>query len=61
MEKVKVKGKAIPVTGCGGPYGCETLRLQHFLENRLTDGGEAVSLRRQLLFTPRKIAGTHFC
>jgi hypothetical protein len=23
----KVKGKAIPVTGRGGPYGCETSRL----------------------------------
>jgi hypothetical protein len=21
------KGKVIPVTGCGGPYGCERLRL----------------------------------
>jgi hypothetical protein len=40
----KGKGKAIPVTGCGGPYGCETLRLPHFLDNQLTDGGEVVSL-----------------
>jgi hypothetical protein len=37
---VKVKGKVIPVTGLGGPYGCETSRLPHFLDNRLTDGGE---------------------
>jgi hypothetical protein len=29
--KVKKKGKAIPVTGRGGPQGCETLRLPHFL------------------------------
>jgi hypothetical protein len=28
--KVK-KGKAIPVTSRGGPWGCETLRLPHFL------------------------------
>jgi hypothetical protein len=27
-----VKGKrVIPVTCCGGPQGCETLRLPHFL------------------------------
>jgi hypothetical protein len=32
------KRKAIPVTGRGGPQGCETSRLPHFLYNRLTDG-----------------------
>jgi hypothetical protein len=26
----KVKHKAIPVTGRGGPYGCETSRFPHF-------------------------------
>jgi hypothetical protein len=46
------KGKAIPVTGRGGPQGCETSRLPHFLDNRLTDGGEIVSLTRRPLFTP---------
>jgi hypothetical protein len=51
-DKVK-KGKAIPVRGRGGPYGWETSRLPHFLDNRFTDGGEAVSL------TLRKIPGTH--
>jgi hypothetical protein len=37
----------------------EMSRLPHFLDNRLTDGGEVVSLTRQLPFTPRKIPGTH--
>jgi hypothetical protein len=32
----------------------------HFLDNRLTDGGEVVSLMRRPPFTPRKIPGTHF-
>jgi hypothetical protein len=42
--------KAYPVTDCGGP--CETLRLPHFLDNRLTDGGEVVSLTRRRLLPP---------
>jgi hypothetical protein len=41
------KGKSIPVTGRDGPYVCETSRLPHFLDNRLTDGGEVVSLTRR--------------
>jgi hypothetical protein len=56
------KGKAIPVTVREGPYGCETSRIPHFLNNRLTDGSEAVSLtRRPAALYPRKIPGTHFC
>jgi hypothetical protein len=39
------KGNAIPVTGRRGPYGCELSRLP-LLDNRLTDGGEVVSLTR---------------
>jgi hypothetical protein len=47
MIKLKKKGKAIPVTGREGPLGCETSRLPHFLDNRLTDGGEVVSPMRR--------------
>jgi hypothetical protein len=36
-----VKGEVIPVAGRGGPYGCETLRLPYYLDNRLTDDGDA--------------------
>jgi hypothetical protein len=46
--------EAIPVTGRGGPWGCETSRLPHFLDNRLTGGGEDVNLTRRPL-PPRKI------
>jgi hypothetical protein len=56
----EAKGEAVPVTGRGGPKGCETSRLPHFLD-RLTDSGEVVSLTRRPPFTPRKIPGTHFC
>jgi hypothetical protein len=56
-----LKANAIPVIGRGGPWDCETSRLQHFLDNRLTDGGEVLSLTRWPPFTPRKISGTDFC
>jgi hypothetical protein len=46
--------KAIPVTGRGGPWGCETSRFPHFLDNQLTDGGEVVSLMRSPTFTPQE-------
>jgi hypothetical protein len=34
--------KDIPLTGREGTYGCETSRLPHYVENRLTDGGEVI-------------------
>jgi hypothetical protein len=40
--------------GRGGLRGCETSRLPHFLDNRLTDGGEVFSLTRRPSSTPRK-------
>jgi hypothetical protein len=40
--------------------GCETSRLPHFLDNRLTDGSEFVTLTPRQSFTPRKLPGTHF-
>jgi hypothetical protein len=62
LEKAKDKqGIAIPLTGRGGPWDCETLKLRHFLDIRLADGGEIVSLTRRPPFTPRNIPGTHFC
>jgi hypothetical protein len=55
------KGKTITVTGRGGPYGCETSRLPHFLDNWLIDGDEVVSFTHWPSFIPRKIPRTHFC
>jgi hypothetical protein len=54
------KGKAIPVAGCGGKFCCEMSRVPHMVDNRLTDGGEFVSLALQLTCNSRKIPGTHF-
>jgi hypothetical protein len=48
------KGNAIPVTGREGPWGCEMLMLPHFLDNRLTDSSEVVSLKRRPHFTPQE-------
>jgi hypothetical protein len=42
--EVNVRGKTIPETARGGPYGCETSRFQNCLNNRLTAGRELVSL-----------------
>jgi hypothetical protein len=58
---IHVKGKAVPVTGRGGPQGCEMLRFPHSLDldNRLTDGGEA-SLTHRLPLTPRTFPGNSF-
>jgi hypothetical protein len=44
-EKVKGKGKAVPVICREGPLGCERSRLTHLLDSRLADGGEVVSLK----------------
>jgi hypothetical protein len=50
---IKLKSKAIHVTGCGGPQDCET--------SRFTDGGDVISLKSRGPFAPRMIRGTHFC
>jgi hypothetical protein len=40
------------VTCREGQWGRETSRLPHFVENRLTDGDEVVSLTNRPHFTP---------
>jgi hypothetical protein len=51
-KKKKKKKKTIPpLTGRGGLWGCEMLRIPHSLVNRLTDGGKisAILTGRALL------------
>jgi hypothetical protein len=59
------KVKAIPVTGRGGLEDCEMLRIPHYLDILLTDGGKVVSLMHRPRPTPQKYyfsaSGTHFC
>jgi hypothetical protein len=43
------------------PLGLLEVEAPTFSDIRLTDGGKVVSPMRWLLFTPRKISGTHFC
>jgi hypothetical protein len=50
----RIKGVDIPVTGHEGPLGCETSRIPHFLDNRLTDGDEVVRPKRLPPFTPQE-------
>jgi hypothetical protein len=49
-----------PAAGRADPYGCETVRLPHFLGNRLTDGSEVVGFMSRTPITYKMIAGTHF-
>jgi hypothetical protein len=37
------ESEAIPVTFRGGLYGCEMLRIQHCLDNRLTVNSEILA------------------
>jgi hypothetical protein len=50
---------ALLVTGLGSPYVYETSRLAQFLDNRLTDGGDAAIHTRRPLFIPTKIPGAN--
>jgi hypothetical protein len=50
---IKQKSKAVPETSCGGSQGCETLRLPHFLDSRLTDG-VIFSLKSLPRYTPQE-------
>jgi hypothetical protein len=54
------KVKVVPVTCREIPQDCDKLRLLHYVDNRLTDGGEIVSLTRRPTFIPRNLLGTHF-
>jgi hypothetical protein len=50
----ELKGKGIPITGHEDPWGCETSRLPHFLDNWLIDGSEVVILTHWPPITPHE-------
>jgi hypothetical protein len=45
------QGKAVRVTGCGGPQCREMSRLPHFLGNRLADGDDESKDNRKCSIT----------
>jgi hypothetical protein len=57
VQHIVKKSKAILVTGRGGLWGGQMLRIPYCLDldNRLTDGGKVVSLRIRRTLLPRKI------
>jgi hypothetical protein len=65
LTRLEIKSKAIPVTGCGGLWNCEMLRISYYIENRLTDGSKVVSLTHRPPSPPQKhyfsASRTHFC
>jgi hypothetical protein len=44
---------------CHKDFLCEASRLPHFLDSRLTDSDDVVSLMRRSPFVPRMIPGVH--
>jgi hypothetical protein len=55
------KVKTISITGRGGPWGYETSRLTHLLDNPLIDGGGLVSLtRRPAAVYPQEVSWHSF-
>jgi hypothetical protein len=56
--------RSLLVTANGGLTSCEMLRILHCVDNRLTDGGEAVSLKPQKRSTTQNhhsfFSSTHF-
>jgi hypothetical protein len=50
-RKIKQGSKPTPIAGRRIPCGYETLRIPHFLNNRLTDDRKVVSFRRRPRYT----------
>jgi hypothetical protein len=54
-----IECEAIPVTGRGGLQRCEMLRIPHFVDNRLIDDGEVVSLMHRPSTTLHELFFSH--
>jgi hypothetical protein len=54
-EQLKIKGKAIPVTGREGPIGLWDVEASSFSRQLAPEGDEVLSP-----LTPRKIPGNYF-
>jgi len=59
-EKVKGKGKKVPLQACSGPEGYRKLRFPDFMTTA-QEGGKVVGLTHRPHLTPGNSPGTHFC
>jgi hypothetical protein len=55
------ESKAIPFTGCWGPWGCETSRIPYFLHMGHTWRWGCQPYTLVVLYFPDVSSGTHFC
>jgi hypothetical protein len=56
LHKLHIEVRLVRVTGRESLQVCETFEVPHFLDNRLTDGGEVVSLTHQPSYKPLEVA-----
>jgi hypothetical protein len=54
------ESEAIPVTGRGGLYGFEILRITHFIDNQHTKV-KLSALHASLALPTERFSSTHFC
>jgi hypothetical protein len=60
VERVKGKGKAVPLQAWSGPEGSRKLRFPDYMTTA-QDSGKVVNLTHRPPLPPGNAPGTHFC
>jgi hypothetical protein len=60
LQRIFLRGKAVPLQDWSGPGGSRKLRFPHFMTTA-QDGGKVVSLTHRTPLPPGNTPGTHFC